>query len=102
VTTISTGTAIPVNTVTSDGTNLIFSGDAAATAGIASLTPPSTSQSTLVTEPTAPTEATGVALTPGRVTAAPAHTNTSPSPPRAGTSDRQQGPSPLLRASIDS
>ena len=65
VTTISTGTAIPVNTVTSDGTNLIFSGDAAATAGIATLTPPSTSQSTLVTEPTAPTEATGVALTPG-------------------------------------
>jgi hypothetical protein len=67
VTTISTGTAIPVNTVTSDGTNLIFSGDAAATAGIASLTPPSTSQSTLLTESTAPTEATGVALTPGRV-----------------------------------
>ena len=69
ITTVSSGSAIPAADLVSDGTNLIFGAALkATTAGLAEITPSTSSAVTSLNgEPIAATEASGVALTPGRV-----------------------------------
>ena len=78
VTTVSTGAAIPAGEMVSDGSNLIFGADATtAISGIGEITPPGTQVTSIQSEPITATEASGVALTPGRVSWTDDHPATS-------------------------